>query len=77
MRPRGIKAFDGAKDQPRTYSYEQRQEARVDKALERQFRANGKAWNFFQEQAAWYRRPCAFWVINADAEETRKSVFQR
>jgi uncharacterized protein YdeI (YjbR/CyaY-like superfamily) len=75
MRPSGLKAFEGAKDQARTYSYEQRHEASLERAMERQFRANRKAWDFFQAQAAWYRRTSTFWVMSAKQEETRKRRF--
>jgi uncharacterized protein YdeI (YjbR/CyaY-like superfamily) len=75
MRPPGLKAFEGAKDQPRTYSYEQRHKASFDKAMERQFRANRKAWDFFLGQAPWYRRVSTFWIMSAKQEETRKRRF--
>jgi uncharacterized protein YdeI (YjbR/CyaY-like superfamily) len=35
------------------------------------FRANKRAWEFFQAQAPWYRRVCTFWVMSAKREETR------
>jgi uncharacterized protein YdeI (YjbR/CyaY-like superfamily) len=43
----GLKAFEGARDQKRAYSYEQRNDAKLDRTGERQFRANEKAWLFF------------------------------
>jgi uncharacterized protein YdeI (YjbR/CyaY-like superfamily) len=70
MRPDGLKAFAGAKDQPRNYSYEQRHRARFSREQEQQFRANRKAWEFFQSQPPWYRRTATFWVISAVQEET-------
>jgi uncharacterized protein YdeI (YjbR/CyaY-like superfamily) len=72
MRPAGLKAFEGAKDQPRTYSYEQRDRACFPAPDERQFRANRKAWDFFQAQPPWYRRTATFWVVSAKKEETRQ-----
>jgi uncharacterized protein YdeI (YjbR/CyaY-like superfamily) len=75
MRPPGLKAFAGAKDQPRSYSYEQRHEATLDKAMEREFRANRNAWDFFQAQAPWYRRVSTFWIMSAKQDETRKRRF--
>jgi len=72
MRPAGVKAFSAAKDQPRKYSYEQRHQARFDRAQGRQFRANRQAWSFFQKQPPWYRRTATFWVVSAQKEETRK-----
>jgi uncharacterized protein YdeI (YjbR/CyaY-like superfamily) len=68
----GLKAFEGAKDQPRKYSFEQKEESRFDPTGERKFRANGKAWAFFQSQPPWYRRTSTFWVMSAKKEETRQ-----
>ena len=73
MTSTGLKAFEGAKSQSRKYSYEQRDQASLSTADERQFHANRKAWNFFQAQPPWYRRTSVFWVMSAKKEETRKS----
>jgi len=35
------------------------------------FRANERAWTFFQKQAPGYRRIASWWVISARREETR------
>jgi uncharacterized protein YdeI (YjbR/CyaY-like superfamily) len=71
----GLKAFAGATDQPRKYSYEQREQARFDTGSERRFRANRTAWDFFQAQPPWYRRTATFWVVSAKKEETRQKRF--
>jgi uncharacterized protein YdeI (YjbR/CyaY-like superfamily) len=72
MHPAGLKAFEGAESQPRKYSYEQRNQAAFDAASERKFRANRRAWDYFQAQAPWYRRTATFWVTSAKQEETRQ-----
>lgn len=72
MRPAGLEAFAGAKDQPRSYSYEQRLGASFSPEQERQFRANATAWDFFQTRAPWYRRTATFWVVSAKKAETRQ-----
>jgi len=72
MSPAGLKAFEGAKDQTRKYSYEQRNDAAFRTEEESQFRANQQAWNFFQAQPPWYRRTSTFWAISAKKEETRR-----
>jgi len=41
------------------YAYEQRKGAKLSGAYEKQFRANKKAWEFFQAQPPWYREPRA------------------
>ena len=71
MRPAGLKAFEKhVERRPGRYSYEQEQ-ATLDNAYEQQFRANTKAWDFFQAQPASYRRAAIWWVIDAKKEETR------
>ncbi|MGA7907846.1 MAG: YdeI/OmpD-associated family protein [Candidatus Sulfotelmatobacter sp.] len=72
MKPPGLKAFAGAEGQPPSYSYEQRRTAQLEAAAETQFRANKKAWAFFQGQPPWYRRTTAWWVLSAKKEETRQ-----
>lgn len=72
MEPMGLKAFEGATQQKRKYSFEQRHESRFSREDEGQFRANSKAWNFFQAQPPWYRRTATFWVVSAKKEETRQ-----
>ena len=72
MHPAGTDAFERRREEKsKIYSYEQRETARLPAALEKQFRANRKAWDFFQAQPPWYRRIASFWVISAKREETR------
>ena len=72
MHPAGIVAFekrDG--DRSAMYSYEQRKTAELPPTYEKQFRANAKAWTYFQSQPPWYRRTSTYWVISAKKEETK------
>ena len=55
----------------RIYAYENRDKAVFDAALEERFRANEKAWNFFQAQPPGYRRTSTHWVTSAKQEATR------
>jgi uncharacterized protein YdeI (YjbR/CyaY-like superfamily) len=73
MRPAGRAAFE-ARRQERSglYSYEQRHAAALDDAAEWQFRADERAWAFFNGQAAWYRRAAIWWVVSAKQEATRR-----
>ena len=41
-------------------------------ALERRFRANARAWTFFQSKPPGYRRIVTWWVMSAKKEETRR-----
>ncbi|WP_239630213.1 YdeI/OmpD-associated family protein [Paenibacillus sp. H1-7] len=40
-------------------------------ALEKQFRAHPKAWEFFQSQPPYYRKVSIHWIGSAKKEETR------
>jgi uncharacterized protein YdeI (YjbR/CyaY-like superfamily) len=72
MTPAGMKEFE-ARDEARSgvYSFE-RETAELDPALEKTFRANKKAWEFFQQQPPGYRRTAAWWVISAKRQETKE-----
>ena len=73
MRPAGMQAFAARKgDKTGIYAYEQRKQAKLPSAYEKQFRANQKAWEFFQSQPPWYRRTAVYRVISAKQEQTRQ-----
>jgi len=74
MRPAGLAAFEKkTAAKTGTYAYEQKEDAALEKAEEKQFRANKAAWEFFQSQPPWYRRTAIWRVVSAKKEETRKS----
>jgi uncharacterized protein YdeI (YjbR/CyaY-like superfamily) len=77
MEAAGLKAFEAADVVTRSYSYEQRNSAKLNLAEEGKFRACQKAWDFFQAQAPWYRRTASWWVISAKKEETREKRLAR
>jgi uncharacterized protein YdeI (YjbR/CyaY-like superfamily) len=72
MHPAGLKAFE-ERDQKKSglYSYEQRKSSQLDPAYEEQFKANKKAWDFFQSKPPSYQQPAIWWVMSAKQEETR------
>ncbi|MDP8979031.1 MAG: YdeI/OmpD-associated family protein [Acidobacteriota bacterium] len=73
MRPEGIRAFEDRKESKSgIYSYEQKTDSRLAEEDEKWFRANRKAWEFFQAQAPSYRRLMIWRVISAKKVETRK-----
>jgi uncharacterized protein YdeI (YjbR/CyaY-like superfamily) len=73
MHPAGLEAFaQRSEERSGIYSYEQRNAAELDPASERQFRANEKAWEFFQARPASYRKAAVWWVVSAKKEETRR-----
>ncbi len=72
MRPAGVQAFERRTgNRSEIYAYEQRKGAKIGGAYEKTFRANKKAWKFFQAQPPWYQRTASWWVISAKKEETR------
>jgi uncharacterized protein YdeI (YjbR/CyaY-like superfamily) len=72
MTPAGLAAFEARKpDRTGVYSYEQRHSARLDAEQEKRFRADPKAWGFFEAQPPGYRQTAIFWVVSAKREETR------
>ena len=77
MQPAGLRAFE-ARDPRRsgTYSYEQqgaqrKAELKLAPDYEKQFKANAKAWAYFQSQAPYYQRTTIRWVMSGKMEETR------
>ena len=72
VRPAGEAAFGRRReDRSRRYSFEQNR-VKLPEEFEGTFRANRKAWKFFQAQAPYYRRTVTWWVISAKREETRR-----
>jgi uncharacterized protein YdeI (YjbR/CyaY-like superfamily) len=71
MQPAGLRAFEQRReDKSAIYAYENAVRT-LAPADEKKFRANRKAWRFFNEQAPSYRRVCIYWVTSAKREETR------
>ncbi|MCD9025495.1 YdeI/OmpD-associated family protein [Cohnella silvisoli] len=73
MKPSGLTAFDKRKeDKSVIYSHEQKDKSiELGSSYEQQFKANDKAWNYFESQAPGYRKTAIWWVISAKREETR------
>ena len=72
MTPAGERAFAARRDdRSAIYAYEQRKAPQFDAAQATRFRANAKAWTFFQAQPPGYQRLTTFWVTSAKREETR------
>jgi uncharacterized protein YdeI (YjbR/CyaY-like superfamily) len=72
MRPAGVAAFEKRRpEKSGVYSFERRDEAKLDPEQEKLFRANAKAWEFFQSQPPGYRKTAIHLVISAKRPETR------
>jgi uncharacterized protein YdeI (YjbR/CyaY-like superfamily) len=71
MRPAGVAAFEARGHVPAAASHEQ-ENVQLDPEQERRFRANGKAWKYFQGRPPWYRKAATWWVTSAKREDTRE-----
>ena len=73
MTPAGEQAY-AAREEKRSgvYSFEQERPQELSRGYQKRFRANRKAWEYYQAQAPYYRRTIAFWVMSAKKEETRE-----
>ena len=77
MQPPGVKAFE-TRDPARSgiYSFENRPTT-LAPALERRFKANKKAWLFFQAQPPGYRSLIIIMVMSAKQDETKERRLER
>jgi uncharacterized protein YdeI (YjbR/CyaY-like superfamily) len=71
MRPAGVAAFK-ARGHVAAGSAHEQERVELEPDQERRFRANRKAWKWFQEQPPSYRKTATWWVISAKREETRE-----
>jgi uncharacterized protein YdeI (YjbR/CyaY-like superfamily) len=72
MHAAGLAAFERREERKAgVYSFERRKDPRLAPALLRRFKADARAWSFFQGQPPGYRRTATFWVVSAKKEETR------
>lgn len=77
MTPAGLAAFARRdENKSRIYAYE-RQAAKLSAESEEQFRANKKAWEFFQNQAPSYRKVVIYWVMSAKQDATRQRRLEK
>lgn len=71
MKPEGLLSFENKKDHlSKIYSFE-KDEVNFSPEFEKQFKANKKAWVYFQSLAPSYRKPSSNWVMSAKQEATR------
>lgn len=69
--PSGLEAFERRGRRERKYSYESPPK-RLDPRYERRFKADKRAWAFWQSAPPSYRKAAMFWVMSAVREETRE-----
>ncbi len=75
MQVAGLEAFKHRKDDKSSiYTYEKK-EMVLDKALEKKFKSNKQAWDFFQSMAPSYKKSVINWLMTAKQESTTQRRF--
>jgi uncharacterized protein YdeI (YjbR/CyaY-like superfamily) len=71
MKPAGLASFEKRTERKsKIYSYE-KEEVALASDFKKQFKANKKAWDYFQSLAPSYRKVSAHWVMSAKQETTQ------
>jgi len=71
MQPAGLASFEKREEsRSKIYSYE-KDEAELTQSFKKQFKANKKAWDYFQSLAPSYRKVSVHWVMSAKQETTQ------
>jgi len=77
MKPAGLKAFQLRKEsKSRIYSHET-ENIKLSDAFENQFKANNKAWEFFEKQAPSYKKVMTHWIMSAKQYKTQISRLEK
>jgi uncharacterized protein YdeI (YjbR/CyaY-like superfamily) len=72
MQAAGLEAFGHRKEHKSAiYTYEN-EPISLDKTFENQFKANKKAWKFFQSMAPSYKKTVIHWLMTAKQENTKR-----
>ena len=71
MEPAGLASFEKRTEgKSKTYSYE-KDKVELTQSFKKQFKANKKAWDYFQSLAPSYRKVSAHWVMSAKQGTTQ------
>jgi len=72
VHPAGMRAYERRREsRSSVYAYENRHSAVLDADSEREFKRHRKAWQFFEQCPAWYRRSATWRIISAKRPATR------
>lgn len=77
MNPEGLKAFELRKEEKSAVYSHEKELATLDPEFEKQFKANKKAWEFFNNQAPSYKKVMLHWIMRAKQEKTRLSRLEK
>lgn len=73
----GQKAFDLRKEEKSAIYSHEKEPTTLEPDYEKQFKANKKAWEFFNNQAPSYRKVMLHWIMSAKQEKTRLSRLEK
>lgn len=78
VKPAGIAAYGKrTENKSRIYAFEQKEDPKLPEEMEKEFKANGTAWDFFMKQAPSYRKQMIHRIISAKQEKTQNSRFEK
>ncbi|MCE3075704.1 YdeI/OmpD-associated family protein [Chryseobacterium gwangjuense] len=77
MTPEGLKAFELRKEEKSGIYSHEKELATLNPEFEKQFKANKKAWEFFNNQAPSYKKVMLHWIMQAKQEKTRLSRLEK
>lgn len=77
MQPAGLEIFNSRKvDKTKLYSYENKPQ-KLTADLEKKFKANKTAWQFFSHQSPSYKKTIYYWILSAKQEKTILSRLEK
>ena len=77
VKPAGIAAYEKRKEhKSKIYSHEQKETAELPADMEKAFKANKPAWEFFIKQAPSYRKVMLHHITTAKQDKTKQSRFE-
>lgn len=78
VKPAGIAAYKKrTESKSKIYSHEQKETAQLPADMEKAFKANKDAWDFFMKQAPSYRKVMLHHITTAKQEKTKQSRFEK
>jgi len=78
VKPAGITAYEKrTENKSRIYSHERTEDAVLPAEMEKQFKANKTAWDFFMVQPPGYRKTMLHLIVCAKQEKTRQARFEK
>ncbi len=77
MQEAGLEAFKLRKEERSGIYSHEKEPSKLTSEYENQFKANKKAWEFFEEQAPSYKKVMIHWIMSAKQEKTQISRLEK